>query len=131
MGNRRFNVRSWCSLSWCLFRQQHNPWFMYGVWRFDDLTVSLKPEIALQRTTKTYAIKLWPNDDPTLNKFRSAMVIRMMKQAMGIRSQSFTFALLDIRSSKLYESPENEVEMDALPKGQALNFIQLYRSVGL
>lgn len=86
-GYKKFMGRK--SLDW--FEQPH------GIWECEELRIKIRPEVALVVDGIPTAIKLWLNNDDSLNKRRAEMITHMMATAIPSSSDGLTTAVLDVR----------------------------------
>ena len=100
-----------------------------GVWQFDELRVNIRPEISLLLNEEPLAIKLWLNDDNSLNKRRAEIITHMMEQAIPTCEEELGACVLDVRRGKLFRSGKSDKEQSALLRSQARAFISLYREI--
>ncbi|WP_165441646.1 hypothetical protein [Rubinisphaera italica] len=100
-----------------------------GVWTCEDLRINIRPEIALVIDGTPTAIKLWLNNDDSLNKRRAEIITHMMSTALPSTQDDLTTAVLDVRKGKLHREGKSDKEQTALLRSQALCFVSLYRDL--
>jgi len=100
-----------------------------GLWTCEDLRINIRPEIALVVDGTPTAIKLWLNNDDSLNKRRAEIITHMMSTALPSTQDDLTTAVLDVRKGKLHREGKSDKEQTALLRSQALGFVSLYRDL--
>ncbi|WP_417383685.1 hypothetical protein [Gimesia sp.] len=100
-----------------------------GVWVCEDLKINIRPELALVIDGTPTAIKMWLNNDDSLNKRRAEMITHMMTTAIPSANDELTTAVLDVRKGKLYRQGKSDKEQTALLRSQAKCFLSLYREL--
>ena len=100
-----------------------------GLWTCEDLRINIRPEVALVIDGTPTAIKLWFNNDDTLNKRRAEIITHMMSTALPACEDELTTAVLDVRKGKLHREGKSDREQTALLRSQAISFVSLYRDL--
>ena len=108
-------------------------WFepQKGVWSCQELLVNVRPEIALVVNGQPRLIKLWLNDDQSLNKRRSELITHMMRLAIPSLQDDCQPAVLDVRSARLFEIGKSDADLSVLLSAQAMSFVHMYRVISV
>tara|TARA_R110002111_G_scaffold100976_6_gene156530 strand:- start:92858 stop:93481 length:624 start_codon:yes stop_codon:yes gene_type:complete len=100
-----------------------------GIWVCEDLQIKIRPEVCLVIDGTPTAIKLWLNNDDSLNKRRAEIITHMMATALPSTEDGLTTAVLDVRKGKLYRQGKSDKEQTALLRSQSKSFVSLYREL--
>lgn len=97
-----------------------------GVWQLGQLTIRVRPEIAIRMNGDTLLLKLWLSNDPSLNRRRSQILNQLIRESIPACEENLVPAVLDVRRSKLFTSDEHSKDHAAILQAQATSFISLY-----
>jgi len=91
-------------------------------WTHGKLEIAINPELGLEWNNKQYVIKLYLKAEP-ITKDRMGSILALMHTTLAI--DSYEYALLDMRTSKLHLFDTNMLTLISLIEGEAqsLEFI--------
>ncbi len=100
-----------------------------ALWQHAGLSVSLNPEVGLNRNNQRHVIKLYFKAE-SLGKIKMDIVTHLMTEELTVLGTTpVNFAILDIRNAKLLTASNSDPGLTALLKGEAASFAQIYHSV--
>lgn len=102
-------------------------WFQppKGIWEFDDLRISAKPELGLASGDDKMIIKMYPNKPREMDKRRAALIAQVMQ--MGLEPAEAHTCVLDVRAGKLYACSRPDRDLETVVRAQARSFVEMYR----
>ncbi len=99
-------------------------------WSSGDLTVKIRPEFAALINDQLHVVKLWLAAGDPLTKARADVVLHLLDttHGRGIKSGA-TVAVLDVMRSKMFTPTRAVRGIDALLRGEAASFVEIWRSI--
>lgn len=97
-------------------------------WSFEDVTVSINPELGFRTSTETYQIKLYLKEDKP-SKQQCATILHLMQLMVRPHAPGAVVALLDVRRGKLIEPVSFNRSLTTVLEGEALCFQRMFRSI--
>lgn len=107
-------------------------WFdpPFKEWKYDDLRVTLNPEMGLEINGTFYVIKLYFKAEK-LTQSKADLILLLLNERLKKRNyKDVVFAILDIPRKKLFEKTKLRKEHLALLEGEAESFIKIWNSLG-
>ena len=98
----------------------------HSEWRFEDLVVRVNPEVGFELEGKPLLVKLYFKQE-VLTRHRVRVVLSLMSAAQKIKKHRV--AMLDVVRSKLYIETAQNLQMEALLKGEAATFLGIWNSL--
>lgn len=106
-------------------------WFEppFKEWKYNDLRVSLNPELGLDINDKLYAIKLYFKADKLTQPKANLILLLLNEKLKKKEYKDVVFAILDVPNKKLFENDKLDKTHIPLLEGEALSFINIWNSL--
>lgn len=100
-------------------------------WVFEDLSVTLNPELGLVINDKVYVIKLFFNAKEALNKRQADLILTLLEKELRAKvgGDEVIFAVLDVRRGKLFEMTDKDLKLYPLLQGEAKSFETQWKNI--
>jgi len=100
-----------------------------GEWKHGDLIIRLNPELGLVQGQIKMAVKLYLRTQGELDKRRAALITQLMRSVLTPLDGVTTLAVLDVKNGKNFPAGDDEPALVPLLRGEALSFVEMYRSL--
>lgn len=106
-------------------------WFEppFEEWKHHDLRVSLNPEVGLEINEKFYVIKLYFKADKLTQNKADLILLLMNERLKKGDFEDVVFAVLDVPRKKMFENNKLKKIHIPLLEGEALSFINIWKSI--
>lgn len=99
------------------------------IWKFDNLTIRVNPELGLNINGENYILKLYFKQKK-LSRITSATILHLIDNSSIGSRDNFISGILDLSVGKLITSKnKNENDIEALLRGEASAFTSMWYNV--
>ncbi len=93
-------------------------------WVIGDISIALNPELILEINKKIYIIKLYMSAKESMNKKHADLILTLLEHEMRskVGGDEPIFAVLEVKTGKLFPQKEKDLSLYPLLKGEARSF---------
>lgn len=93
-------------------------------WVIGDISIALNPELILEINKKILVIKLYMSANESMNKKHADLILTLLEHEMRskVGGPEPIFAVLEVKTGKLFPQKEKDLSLYPLLKGEARSF---------
>lgn len=93
-------------------------------WIIGDINITLNPELILEINKKIFIIKLYMSSKESMNRKHADLILTLLEHEMRskVGGDEPIFAVLEVKTGKLFEQKKKDLSLYPLLKGEAKSF---------